>query len=400
MFSHESHKEALPMKFFKSIIILLAAIVLLAACNSGNDGNGEPYEYDADVYDEIDEEYYPEAATDNNETDEPTSANDDTEYPEEAEEEPPELSEEEQQLVAEMAHFLAMLQSIWDEDNGTMWGIPLHVPIVLVCGDTQLAVANRPSWQRDFVPQYVDGNLVYVGTRRPVGFYVYVNWDGVDGVIWSWQYIQSSIYAGGLEDILRTIFHTGFHAIQMELMGFRGAGMEGLSDSNDAWISFGLEANALIQALKSTGEERLAIIHDALSIRDARRQASRTAADAENWLKISEGTTTYTDLHLVLAPDEAVYFIIDRLRVVMEESYDSPLGAAVSTAIGFAYVGGAAYGILLDAVGAEWRPYVDRYTDLGLMLKEALGISEFIPLDEINLERYGYSEVVAMITNT
>ena len=371
------------MKLLKNIAVLLATIVLLAACNSSN---GEPHEYDEYDYNEITIGYCPQEAAE-----EPAPTTDDTEHPEEAAEEkaeePPCPSEE--QLAAEMAHFLALLQSIWDEDNGTMWGIPLHVPIVLVCRATQFAVASRPDVRRNFTPQYVDGIAVYVGTRTPVGSYHYTLWDGAYGVIWSWQYVQARIHGEGLESILRTIFHTGFHALQPEVMGFRGAGHPGLSNNPEAWISFGLETNALIQALQSTGDERQAIIHDALSIRNARRQTFRSA-DAENWIKISEGTTTYTDLHLVHGPYEAVDRVINWLATFEYTSFRDD-----SAAVWFAYVGGAAYGILLDAFGIDWRPYIDRYADLGLMLKEGLGITEFMPLEEIDLEKYGYSEIAA-----
>ena len=58
----------------------------------------------------------------------------------------------------------------------------------------------------------------------------------------------------------------------------------------------------------------------------------------------------------------------------------------------YGYLAGTLYGMLLDDFDVDWRPYVERDTDLGLMLQEALGIPEMIPFDEIDLERYGYSE--------
>ena len=51
--------------------------------------------------------------------------------------------------------------------------------------------------------------------------------------------------------------------------------------------------------------------------------------------------------------------------------------------------------MLLDDVAAGWRQNLNHDSDVGLMLQEELGITEFTPMDEIDLERYGYSEIVA-----
>ena len=345
------------VKSLVRIILLPVVIIFLVACSSSD---GRAYDYDYDEYDNG-YEYCQYEITE---------------------------CETELLLIAEMACFLAAIHALWDADDGAMWGVPLHTPIIFV-DDTRVAVASHPDWQGEFVRQYFDDVPVYVGTRWPPAYYSYLPWDGQTGVVWSWRYVQSHINEESRESILRLITHSGFHARQLYIMGFKGASPAGLPHGTEAWISFNLEASALAQALRSTGDERLAIIHDALSIRHARRQAFDSAY-AENWLQISEGTAVYTETVLVHGSQEAVDVIIERLEMLIGMS-----NSATRAALDISYAGGAAYGILLDDFGIDWRPYVDRYADLGLMLKEGLGITEFIPLEEIDLEKYGYSEIAA-----
>ena len=71
----------------------------------------------------------------------------------------------------------------------------------------------------------------------------------------------------------------------------------------------------------------------------------------------------------------------------------------ISLLYGYGYYAGILYGVLLDDFGVSWRPYIDRNTDLRLMLQEAVGITEMISLDEIDLEPYGYSEISERFRN-
>jgi len=65
------------------------------------------------------------------------------------------------------------LQEAWDEDDGEMWGVPLHTPVMIVCFETFEAVANRPYEPGDFIRQYVDGFTVYTGTHQIQQSYVF-----------------------------------------------------------------------------------------------------------------------------------------------------------------------------------------------------------------------------------
>ncbi|MCL2407115.1 MAG: hypothetical protein FWC95_04225 [Defluviitaleaceae bacterium] len=59
----------------------------------------------------------------------------------------------------------------------------------------------------------------------------------------------------------------------------------------------------------------------------------------------------------------------------------------------FGYSTGALYALLLDEIGADWRYNISWNTNLSAILKEAAGITELVPFNEINLERYGYTEI-------
>ena len=109
---------------------------------------------------------------------------------------------------------------------------------------------------------------------------------------------------------------------------------------NDAWVSYLLELNALVFAVKSDDDnERLIAVHDALSIRHARRLAHGTA-DNENVFKISEGTAVYTELHLMFSRDE----IMEIVRHWPEVSMYWENITLVAMAYG--YFHGALYGML------------------------------------------------------
>ena len=390
------------MKNYMKMAILLTAVIFFTACGGGS---GEAYEYDETAngeyaYNGSEAEYY---LYENGMDAEPPAEIIEVNYQppsEQCEIEAAELAaarekaarEAEQRLIAEMAHLLARMQALWDADGGEMWGVPLHIPLILNCNRTLVTVANRPNEQERFARQYVDGFPVYVGTRRREEMYTRLHWDGRMGLIWSWQALN--MFTQGREEANLLMFaHGGFHTIQQEAFGFSlmvGADIARVSDSSDAWISFAMERRALIQALESTGDERLQIIHEALSIRDARRQAHESV-DAENRFQILEGTADYTCMLIVYGPDRAVdafvYYWI----------WQGDPVSAWSAVAQISYRGGATYGMLLSYYGVDWRPHVHQYADLGLMLKEALGITEFIPLEDIDLERFGYSEIAAQV---
>lgn len=297
--------------------------------------------------------------------------------------------------VEAAAYYLERLNAIWDADDGEMWGMPLHAPVIIACAETLIAVANRPDAEGKFERQYVGGFAVYVGAAPPqwmIRGYHYRRWGEQEGVVATWQFLQSDAYRvpRGSIAVLAPINHTIFHVFQRSNLMPRGAAP--ISSNSQMSISYMMEMNALIEAIMTEGQARLDATRDAISIRHARREAFVVAVQ-EDLNKIGEGTAVYTELHLGLDRDEITAII----RLWPERFMEVAINWGHNTAaIEFGYLGGALWGMLLDDFEVVWRPYVNQYTNLGLILQEALGI-EIVPLDEIDLEKYGYSDIVARL---
>jgi len=295
-------------------------------------------------------------------------------------------------LIEFAAYYFARLQAMWDEDDGKMWGIPLHTPIVIVCRQTSTVAANRPDSQHEFTHYYIDGTAVYVSTlSMHISRMERKAWDGQIGIFiplglmqsYEWKGIGGFI--GRTDRNLMQIIHYVMHALQPSIMGVYGAYQ---MPPGHGRIYYHLEINALVYAATIDDRERAAAaIHDALSFRHIRRSIYHTDT-AENQFKISEGTAVYTELRLVLNRNK-INEIVQKWKV---ELVRQPGDAQVSFLYG--YKAGALYGILLDDFGVDWRAHINGLnTDLGYMLQNALGITEFMPFDEIDVSRYGYSEL-------
>lgn len=282
------------------------------------------------------------------------------------------------------------LQSKWDDDNGEMWGVLLHTPLVIVCTETSTAVANRPDLQGQFIRYYVYDTAVYIGSlsthlpsmeRRM--------WDGQMGVFFPLAQMQSLTWFGATgvvsinERNMAHIMHYVMHALQPQIMNVHGVSQ---MPSGQGRVYYHLEMSALVYAITADDpNQAIAAIYDALSFRYIRRHTYSTAV-AENQFKITEGTAVYTELRIVFGRDEINDIASQWLSSLLLQPDD------MQVAMLYGYYAGALYGILMDDLGINWRPYVGPNTDLGRMLQEALGITEFLRFDEIDAERYGYSE--------
>jgi len=305
-------------------------------------------------------------------------------------------------------YYFDRLQAIWDEDDGEMWGVPLHAPLIIFCRDTNIAVASHPDEYGEFEEMYIDGTTVYVGefSRTEIsnlGLFVSMrNWDGQTGIFMSLHFMESPLTVAfqefgyrGIQDssIINTmvIIHYSVHAIQLDLIGVVGA-LTPTGGGREIMVSYMLEINALVSALVSENDaDRLVAIRDALSIREARRDEFRTGANENELIVIEGAMPTYTELHLMWDRDE----IVEILRQVPDMFLQ--METRLQVAISYGYNAGVMYGMFLDDAGVDWRYGIRKNTDLGLLLKEALGITELLPLDEIDLERYRYSEIVAAV---
>jgi hypothetical protein len=283
------------------------------------------------------------------------------------------------------ARLFAMAEAIWDEDDGALWGVPLHAPLIIGCGLTRDGVANQPMGEY-LVRQTVGDRFVYAGILPddiPVSNTVVATHDRFWGIVrWEEMYYGESV-------LLRVLIHEGFHTMQRQLHDVAGWSRFPDGNSERAQNLYNLELSALAAAWHSTGEERLTAVNDALYFRNARRQ-QYVVTCYENLLEIVEGLAIYTEMLLLLSPEE----IFAQISSWPEQLMNVEGAAPDIVAARWGYWSGALYGFLLDEFCTEWRSgTILGTTDLGGLLQQAAGILEIVP--PVDLERYGYSEITA-----
>jgi len=292
-----------------------------------------------------------------------------------------EIAHESSIPLDEAARFIRIMQDVFDEDGGALWGIDLSAPFMFVDPVTRHAVANRPDNQGNLVRQ----GDVYVGIlsdRQRIGNTI----AHFGGVLWGMALWTNSEEHND-SDMVRIMIHEVFHVKQEVLIVGtpQGTGLDFFSDSARTRTLIRLELGALLRAITSETEtERLSAITDALSIRNERVQRGRlTREDRE--MEIHEGTAYYTDLMLGFNNlDERIHAI---------EELAENISRLTAT-----YIFGALYGFLLDDFSVNWKYGIRYTTNLGDLLQEAAGIEELIPFEELNLEAYGYTEIVSQET--
>jgi hypothetical protein len=156
------------------------------------------------------------------------------------------------------------------------------------------------------------------------------------------------------------ILHESFHRVQATL----GLPMTDPPNSHldtlegRYWMQ--LEWRALSAALQSEGEARRKAAADAVRFRRQRRALFPESAETERALEMNEGLAEYTGV----ARSGAA------LRLALKDLED---GAKKATFVrSFAYASGPAYGLLLDASGADWRKNLKPSDDLGDWLVRAM----------------------------
>jgi hypothetical protein len=282
------------------------------------------------------------------------------------------------------------MDAVFDADDGYMWGVPLHGAFMFADQITRHAVANQADPQGFFTPY----RGVYVGIL-PQNVFIWHTMVFFRGIYWgmmAWENTDPFLSPEYELETVSIMVHEVFHTWQTELFGYTEAQpSQHLNESLYARISVGLEMNALVTALQTTGEARHNAIYTALSLRDWRLQNYPNAAHIENTFKIHEGIPTYVDLVLTFGFDAAVERIIDMVPALMSQS---------GLPVNFGYVSGALYALLLDAIGADWRGGLRFDTGLGNLLQEAAGIEVLTPqpLTTLDLQPFGYAEVVAAAT--
>jgi hypothetical protein len=287
------------------------------------------------------------------------------------------------------ASFLAGMQYIWDGDDGALWGVRLHAPLIFVAPETRHGVANMPD-HMGILEKHGD---VYVGVL-PDDFRI----SGAPGVV-DFQGFLWAVMPWGIEEydfndeasIYRVLAHEAFHVIQNQLISGSPQArrhLDKMSHSLDARISIMLELTALMAAARGSGDARIAAINDALSIRHDRRQHYPEAVAEENSFELMEGLAVFTDLTLVMQSIDEMVDVAERFIQAYYAETEN-LGS-------FGYFSGALYGLLLEEMGANWKrglEYGTAGTDLGLLLQQHMGITELTPFASLDLEHYGHTEI-------
>ena len=357
----------------KYYLFLTIAILLLTAC--GRQSPDEDYAVDADEYYNITYDITYEA-----ELDDPPA---DTYIPAE---EPAPVFESDIDFVM-VALLFARTEAIWDTDDGALWGVPLHVPLIIACSLTRVGVASQPLWE-GLVQYPTDDMIVYVG-MLPCDAWIgttIVTIDGQDAGMMTWCIME--FFDFDEQSMVSVLVHEGFHIVQRRIHGHTGFGSIINGHTEGAQNSYILEVTALLQAWQTTGQEQLANINDALYIRNARRLTYLT--QEENQLEIGEGLVQYTESVLVRSHEEIeefLVYLIDRMKHM-------EIIEASGVALSWGYISGKLYGLLLDELCTVWRTGpIHRDTDLGQLLQEAAGLDNLTP--PTDLERFGYSQIAA-----
>lgn len=275
------------------------------------------------------------------------------------------------------------LEELFDQDDGALWGVPLHAPFLFFHRESRVVVTNQPDLHGLLTKQ----GDVYTGTVPEDLIFGYGTID-LGGVYWAMMEWIPGMEDWATNHSFMNMTHTVFHWIQPTLFDVDIIYFERNlhhMDEKDARISILLEVNALMMALGSQGEQRIEFIADALSIRDARRQQFDRGLD-ESRHEVIEGTATYTEYSLNMDRKDQ---IMTQLRLFQQGMMvNSP-----SLLWTFGYVSGSLYAFLMSDMEIDWKDGINEYTDLGSLLMEGAGITELRPLCEIDLSRYGYEEI-------
>jgi hypothetical protein len=284
------------------------------------------------------------------------------------------------ELLNRAAGYFAEMNTMFDEDGGELWGFRLHAPFMFVDPETRGIIANSAD------PYGFLQNLggLYVGTfPQYIQLPEFMNqheeiWGKQWGVM-TWAAIPFA------EDIRRGTFaQNTFVLHQTNIWGERQAFYDGHLNQVDARVLIRLEINALLRALNAEGEAtRLDALTDALSIRIIRRNIFGSA-DFENYWEHGESLALYTN------------WIFGRENRIGSLEGFSHFAEAIS---GFdigtraATLSGAVYAHFLSKFRIPWKVNLNPDSDLGLILQNALGVTLFGNIAEINTHLYDFAAI-------
>ena len=259
--------------------------------------------------------------------------------------------------VARAREGFALARQLADADHGRLWGRPLGGPLLFADPSTRAVVADEPDGEGLLHAEggaysgKLPDNVTIANTA--------VEWAGKRWTMVMWP-LPDARYARG-----RLLAHELFHRLQPDLGIPATNPANAHLDGMDGRIWLQLEWRALSEALVRKGDLRRAAAQDALVFRAERRAlAGAGAAEEERALELNEGLAEYTGYRLCGLPEEV---LPDRVAARLDGAPTNGLSR------GFAYLSGPAYGLLLDGAAPRWRAKLSAASDLGELLRGALG---------------------------
>jgi hypothetical protein len=264
-------------------------------------------------------------------------------------------------------------------DGGSLWGLPLSTPLLVVDPSTRRATSDFPD---------AAGLMTRVGTRYeaqlPVDMALAntaLTWGGR-----AWAMVLSPLPADSIERGI-LLMHEVWHSVQAR------AGIPLATPDNPhietvsgrTWLK--VEARALSAALAANGTARREAMTDALAARLARRAAAPGSDVTERQLELSEGLAEFTGIVAVVPADDRAR--VARARLARLEGDGSLMRS-------FPYATGTAWALLLDLTDPGWRSCLTPKADLAIMAAEAMHV-DTTALDrrDARFAAYGLAQVRA-----
>ena len=275
----------------------------------------------------------------------------------------------------------AMLEAAFysEREGGSLWGVPLSTPLLIVDPSTRRAISNVPDSA---------GLMTRTGghyeARLPDSMAV-----ANTSVSWgrrTWAMVLSPLPADSLERGI-LLMHEVWHSVQararVPLVTPDNPHIE--TASGRTWLK--VEGRALSAALAANGWARRQAMTDALAARMARRAAAPGSEVTERQLELSEGLAEFTGIASVVPAHE--WARVARARLARLEGNGSLMRS-------FPYATGAAWALLLELTDEGWRSYVTEDTDLAILAAEAMQVDPAtLDRSDARFAAYGLTELRA-----
>lgn len=264
-------------------------------------------------------------------------------------------------------------------EGGSLWGVPLTTPLLIVDPSTRRAISSVPDSAGLMTPS---GSLYEARLPDNVAL-------ANTSVAWgqrTWAMVLSPLPADSVERGI-LLMHEVWHSVQaragVPLATPDSPHIE--TASGRTWLK--VEARALSAALASDGPARRLAMTDALAARLARHAAAPGSEVTERQLELSEGLAEFTGIASVVPAH-------DRARVA--GSRLARLEGDGSLMRSFPYATGTAWALLLDTIDAGWRSYVTEDTDLAIMAAKAMQVDPAaLDRGDARFAAYGLAELRA-----